>query len=297
MATMQEPPVVDDGHLAASAPVPRRPGQLELHLAASIATGRRRGDYAVVVTNTGAGAVEATLSAYAPGERLRASIFPPVVLLAPGERRMAEVVLRPRRPRLLRGELDHAASVQAAAPGVAAVTHRIVFVQERLVALWGWLLLLALVAAAAYGTTRMPAGTVTVPGVIGAPDTASAERALRVAGLRLDPALRSRTVADAAPGTILDQIPAAGTRARRGDRVSLLVVVAAQRAVTPVLDGQTAAHAAGVLRAAGLTAGPVLPDGAPATAVVASQLPAAGQRVPAGTAVTLFTRAPSRGAG
>jgi beta-lactam-binding protein with PASTA domain len=296
MATIQEPPVVDDGGFALPAAAPLRSGQLDLHLPASIATGRRRGDYRVVVTNTGTSAVEATLSAYAPGERLRAAVYPSALVLAPGEQRLAEIVLRPCRPRLLGGELDHTATIQAHAAAGGAVSRNVVFVQERLVPFGGWLLLIALVAAAAFGATRMPAGAVAVPNVTGATDTASAERALRDAGLRLDPALRSRTVARATPGTILDQMPASGTRVRRGDRVTLLVVVAAQRSVTPALDGMTAARAAGVLRAAGLSAGPLLPDGAGANAVVASQLPVAGQRVPAGTAVTVFTRAGAAGA-
>ncbi|HTN23466.1 MAG TPA: PASTA domain-containing protein [Solirubrobacteraceae bacterium] len=292
MATMQEPPVVDDGGLALPAPATLQAARLELHVASSIVTGRRRGTYAVAVTNAGTRAVEARLAVLPASARLRADLFPGAVRLAPGEQRLAEVVLRPRLPRLLGGERDHAATVEAqAAADAAAVTRRIVFVQERLVPLWGWLVLVALVAAAAFGATRMPARGVTVPNVVGASDTASAERALRDAGLQLDPALRSRTVPGGAPGTILDQIPAPGARAHRGDRVSLLVVVAAQRSVTPALDGLSAARAADTLRAAGLTAGPVLPDGAAATAVVASQLPVAGQRVPAGTAVTLFTRA------
>jgi beta-lactam-binding protein with PASTA domain len=290
MATIGEPPAAYDGRFVAPAPRPRPSPVLELQLATAIAGGRRRGRLDAVVTNAGTEPVEATLSVRSADGRVRGAVAPSVLALGPGEHRRAEIVLRARRPRLLRGETQHLATVTAReARSPVVVSRDVVFVQERLLALWAWALLVALVAAAAASATRMP-DRVRVPVVAGAPDASSAARALTAAGLRLDPRLRSRTVDGPAPGTILDQIPAGGARADRGERVSLLVAVAARRSVTPVLDGMTPDRAASVLRAAGLTAGPVLPEGAPPAGVVASQLPAAGQRVPAGTAVTVFVR-------
>jgi beta-lactam-binding protein with PASTA domain len=290
MAIIGVPPAARDGDVAASAPAAvRQTAQLELHVSMPVVAGRRRGVVAASLTNGGQAPVEARLSAHARDGRLRAEVLPSGVVLGPGEHCSVEVVLRPRRPRLLGGELEHPVTIEASC-AAGAVARGVVFVQERLVAPWGWLVLLALIAAVAFGATRLPEHSVAVPSLVGAPDVASAARTLRAAGLRLDPQLRSRTQADAAPGSILDQIPGPGTRLRRGESVSLLVVVATRRAVTPVLDGLTVQQAAGVLRASGLTPGPVLPDGAAANAVVASQLPIAGQRVPAGTAVTVFAR-------
>ena len=153
-----------------------------------------------------------------------------------------------------------------------------------------------LVVAAAAAVTLLP-DRVTVPTVQGAPDVATAERTLQAAGLQLDPRLRSRTSAGVAPGTIIDQIPGAGMRARAAIASRCSSRSARGAPVTPSLSGQTPARAAALLRAAGLTVGPLLPAGAPARAVVASQLPAAGTRVPAGTAVTLIVRAATRGRG
>ncbi len=291
MATIGEPPVVDDGAVVAPAPGPRATDGLVLHVAASITSGRRRGHYAAVVANAGTQDTEAALSVQSPEGGVRAHVDPPVVRLRPGEHRSVDVVLRPRRPRLAGDEIEHVATLRARGDGdERPATCTLVFVQERRVPLWGWALLLVAIAALAAGVTRLPE-RVSVPPVVGATDAAGAERALRDAGLRLDPRLRSRTATGVAPGTILDQIPAAGTRVRGGERVALLVAVAAERSVTPQLDGLTAARAAAVLRAAGLTAGPVLPERADPSAVIASQLPAAGRRVPAGTAVTIFVRA------
>lgn len=276
---------------ASGARLPLHAGMLDLQVQPSIAAGRRRVRFAAMVTNTGSSAVEATLSIGGGEGAIVARILPGRLELEPGQSRAVDVTLRPRRPRLVGAERAHTLTVRARGEHTAAPAVRdVVFVQQRLVPAWALALSVVLVAAAAAAITLLP-DRVTVPTVQGAPDVATAERTLQAAGLALDPRLRSRTSSDAAPGTILDQIPAAGTRAERGDRITLLVAVGARRAVTPVLSGQTPARAAALLQASGLTAGPLLPADAPARSVVASQLPAAGTRVAAGTAVTLIVRA------
>lgn len=263
---------------------------LDLQVQPPVAGGRLGARYRAIVTNCGAAPVQAQLSV-APGDgRLRAEVLAPVVELGPGERFTADVVLRPRRPQLLRGEIQHGAQLRARGQDARdAATRQVVFLQARVVPLWAVALVAVLLAGAAGALTLLP-DRVSVPAVTGAPDAATAERALRGAGLQLDPRLRSRTAPGVRAGTILDQIPDPGTRAERGDRVALLVAVGARRAVVPALAGRPATRAAAVLAAAGLSAGPVLPQGAAATAIVASQLPTAGTRVPAGTAVTLVVR-------
>jgi beta-lactam-binding protein with PASTA domain len=221
---------------------------------------------------------------------------PASLVLGPGQSGRAVVLLRPRRPQLWRRERQHEVRLRVHGPdGTEAAGRGLVFVQLRPRAL-RLVALLALMLAAAAVTAALLFDRVEVPPVEGASDVATAERALRAAGLRLDPRLRSRTTSAARPGTILDQIPAAGARVNEGERVSLLVAVGARRAVTPSAYGQTPARAATILRAAGLVAGPVLPDDASANSVVASQLPAAGARVPVGTAVTVFVRPARPGA-
>ena len=280
--------MVDD---AARVRMPVNAGMLDLQVQPSIAAGRRRVRFAAVVTNTGATPVEATLSVGGGEGEIVASIIPARLLLDPGQTRAVDITLRPRRPRLAGEELSRALCVRARGDNTAVPAVRdIVFLQQRILPVWALALGVALVAAAAAAVALLP-DRVTVPTVLGAPDVATAERTLKAAGLQLDPRLRSRTSAGVAPGTILDQIPDAGTRGERGDRVTLLVAIGSRRTVTPALSGQTPARATALLQAAGLTVGPLLPAGAPARAVVASQLPSAGTRVPAGTAVTLIVRA------
>ncbi len=270
---------------------PGSAGMLDLQVQPSIAAGRRRVRFAAMVTNTGSSPVEATLSVGGGEGAVVARIVPAQLVLDPGQSRAVDVVLRPRRPRLAGEELSRTMTIRVRGESTAPPALRdVVFVQQRLLPAWALALGVVLAVAAAAASTLLPDG-VTVPTVQGAPDVATAERTLQAAGLQLDPRLRSRTSQGVAPGTIIDQIPGAGIRAPRGDRVTLLVAIGAGRPVTPSVTGQTAARAAALLRAAGLTVGPQLPAGAPARAVVASQLPAAGTRVPAGTAVTLIVRA------
>jgi beta-lactam-binding protein with PASTA domain len=289
MTQIGEPPNAVVAGPPTPAPVSAAAQLLDLEVRPALAEGRRA-RYSATVTNRSGHEIEVGLSVSTTGDRLRPMIVPAGMVLEPGQTRAAEVLLRPRRPRLLGAEIQHEAQLRArSTDGVASVSRRVLFVQHRALPLWALIVALPLAAAAAFAITQLP-DRVTVPTVEGAADVATAEHALRDAGLRLDPRLRSRTTSGVTPGTILDQIPDPGVRLDRGDRVTLLLAVSARRAVTPSLDGQPPARAREILRAAGLVAGPVLPDDAPASSVVASQLPAAGTRVPRGTAVTIFVR-------
>ncbi len=263
---------------------------LDLQVEPWTASGRRRARYVAVVANDGNRTVEVCLSAGDDAGRLRARVLPDRLELAAGERRRAEVVLRPRRPRLIGRAVQRRATVRARpdAGGAAPASREIAFLQKRAVPLWALALCAVAAAAAIAGLSRLPE-RVAVPAVQGARDAADAESALRTAGLTLDPHLRARPTAAARPGTILAQIPDPGTRVERGSRVAVLVAVGERRAVAPRLDGLTRARAVALVRGAGLSPGPALGAGGP-DGVVAVQLPRAGQRVPRGTAVTVFLR-------
>jgi beta-lactam-binding protein with PASTA domain len=288
MTRIGEPPAVVERGEDVPALVIARFTSLDLQVRPSIDAGRRRGHYVVLVTNPSSATVQARLSVVSPDGALRGLIAPAVMELAPGAQRGAGVELRARRPRLLGREREHMATVQARGHASAQVVRReIVFVQRRAVPFLALSLALAAVAAAIFGLTLLP-DRVAVPRVEGAADIAAAQDALARAGLTVDPHVRSRAVTAVRPGTILDQIPAAGERASRGDRVTLLVAVGAGRVVMPSVEGMAVDRAVALVRAAGLSAGAVLPAGSPGNAVVASQLPVAGRRVAGGTVATLF---------
>ena len=295
MTTTRESPAQVEG--ATRAQMPALAAVLQLNVQPSIAVGRRGASYDALVTNRGPRAIEVWPVVGDAGGALVPRVVPSRVLLEPGRSITFDVALRARRPRLARGELERTVALELRdADGATLATSGLVFVQQRTPVLWALALLVVLVAVTVALLGRV-SDRVTVPAVEGAPDVATAEGTLNAAGLQLDPRLRSRTSSEVAPGTIIGQIPDAGTRAQSGDRVTLLVAISAKRSVTPALGGQTPPRAAAVLRAAGLTLGPVLPAGSPPGAVIDSQLPAPGSRVPAGTAVTLFVRRGSGAAG
>ena len=107
--------------------------------------------------------------------------------IAAGATRAADVLLRPRRPQLLRREQQHDAHVRVrSSDGAEAISRRVIFVQQRALPAWLLALLVPLAAGIVFGLGQLP-DDATVPPVEGAPDVATAERALRSAGLRLDP--------------------------------------------------------------------------------------------------------------
>jgi beta-lactam-binding protein with PASTA domain len=145
---------------------------------------------------------------------------------------------------------------------------------------------------------------VTVPRVVGRTPEAAAQ-ALRAAGLRAG-AVDTAAAAGGGPLTVLRQRPAAGARVASGTSVVLVLAPGPLAGptrpdtaprdsgrVVPNVVGLTLARAREALRAPGLAAQvePGLGDSVGWT--VESQLPAAGARAAAGSAVRLTMRAPA----
>ena len=128
--------------------------------------------------------------------------------------------------------------------------------------------------------------SVEVPDVVGL-DQASAEKALKTAGLVVGKVTQKQT-ADAKPGVVLEQDPAAAKQANQGSAVDLVVAAAALVKV-PNVVGQTQADAKTTLEAAGLKVGEVTSKESTSVApgVVSKQSPDAGSQVEGGSAVTL----------
>jgi dipeptidyl aminopeptidase/acylaminoacyl peptidase len=90
------------------------------------------------------------------------------------------------------------------------------------------------------------------------------------------------------PGTILKQTPAAGTKAGKGQVVSVLVAVRADTVSVPDIVGLTAIEADRALRAKQLTLGQASPGPLEPARKIASQIPAAREVVKIGTPVRIF---------
>ncbi len=127
---------------------------------------------------------------------------------------------------------------------------------------------------------------VPVPDVT-AMDRDSAVRALENAGLSAE--VSERETEEEAAGQVLEQSPGAGSEAKQGDTVQVVVATAPPRVPVPALEGLREDDAMSQLRQAGLAVSPQeeaveTPD---EDGVVLQQSPQAGQEVRRGSEVTL----------
>ncbi len=143
------------------------------------------------------------------------------------------------------------------------------------------------------------AGTPVAPGTVGTLAVAvPLPRVPAVVGMAVDPAARRLADAgiavrvepresDRPPGTVVEQLPAAGTVVEQGAR-GVLWVATAPTVTVPPLRGRDLADAAAILGGARLLSGAVarVPSDEDAGTVL-GQRPPAGERVPLGTAVAL----------
>jgi hypothetical protein len=128
----------------------------------------------------------------------------------------------------------------------------------------------------------------TVPNLVGKRSAFEAEQELQQVGLKLSPLVREQVTDGVPPGIVVAQAPAAGTSVEQDSEVALSVGVSRRTVSVPRATGGTVAAAGKTLRAAGLTLGSVTPKGLGDRARVESQIPAAGERVRAGSSVDVF---------
>lgn len=135
-----------------------------------------------------------------------------------------------------------------------------------------------------------------VPALKGAANVFAAQKLLNAAGFQLAP--RTNTVVDPSkkPGTIADQSPRAGTKAKRGSAVAVAVYTGTGRVAVPSVLGATPGLADQALRASQLTLGAVSPQPLDPGGRIRSQIPLPGTKVASGTAVAVFMAPPAAAA-
>ena len=124
---------------------------------------------------------------------------------------------------------------------------------------WLALVVPVAVALAAVLVSLLPKQA-TVPNLKGAASVFAAQKLLNNAGFQLAP--RTSTVVDATkqPGTIADQSPRAGAKAKRGSLVTVAIYTGTGKVVVPSVLGTTPGSADQALRASQLTLGAVSPQ-------------------------------------
>lgn len=179
----------------------------------------------------------------------------------------------------------------AAAPQVPLMPDQVVFRHKAWLPWWVALLVPLLILLAILLFLFLPR-TVPVPDVTGAKSAFEAERKLTEAGLRLAPAPKQTVSAAAAPGTVIEQTPAAGEKAERGSDVEILIAVGNGRVQVPKITGLTLAAADKALRAEHLTIGQISPQPPDPAGRIASQIPAETEVVKSGTPINVFFAGP-----
>jgi len=154
--------------------------------------------------------------------------------------------------------------------------------------LWLWSAVLALLVAGAILAVVLSSGSgrVAVPDVVGLSEAAAVGR-LKSAGLT--PVAASRASTTVANGVVLAQTPVYGHVVKDGARVSLLVSSGPPTTPLENVEGLTAARAVSMLRAAGFK--PTTKARASTSVgegLVIATAPAAGVRLPVGSAVTVL---------
>lgn len=183
----------------------------------------------------------------------------------------------------LRGPDAGAAAAAQAAP---LIPTQAVFHQKPWLPWWLSVVVPLLVLIGAMLFLLLPR-SVEVPDVVKSADVAAAEAKLIEAELVLG-RKEPRVSAKDKPGVIIAQAPAAGESAKKGSAVSVVYAVGTDEAVVPRLAGLTLKEADAALRKASLVKGALSVQPPDLKAEIASSLPAAGERVKAGTAVDLF---------
>jgi len=127
---------------------------------------------------------------------------------------------------------------------------------------------------------------VSVPNVTGE-SQANATAALTAAGLKVS--VQKREVSEPQPGTVISQSPSAGSQAKIGSSVTIVVAQAPQRVPVPNVVGQSEEQATATLTGQGFTSTIVTRTVTDPTknGIVVQQSPAAGAKAAKGASVTL----------
>jgi beta-lactam-binding protein with PASTA domain len=174
-----------------------------------------------------------------------------------------------------------------AMPSMPLMPNQVVFRHKAWLPWWVAMLIPLLLLLALLLFLFLPRNVV-VPDVTGAKSAFEAEQKLTKAQLKLSPAPKQKVSTSAAPGTVIEQTPAAGKKAKKDSEVEILIAVGSGKVEVPNVVGQDQAGAEKTLREAGLTVGQIQPQPPDPKAKIASQIPAEKEVVAEGKPIDVF---------
>jgi len=270
--------------------------EIESELRPERAGGRRYAGFALAVRNKGNTPADVAVVATDPDNAIRFDWDQQELKVGPGKREPTTFKARPPKQIIFGRPLDRRFQVDARVPGtdVAAFPRQGIMRQKPWFPWWLLPAILMIGAALAAILLLLPKSTpkTIVPDLKQATSTFEVQKMLKEAGLEVGNVAEEKT-ADAKPGTVLDQTPAAGEKVDKGTKVDLKVAVGTGTVKVPDLAGLTVTAADKKLRKKKLTLGQVTPTPTdPDTQIVKTQVPEAGIKAQEGSAVNVFLEVP-----
>jgi beta-lactam-binding protein with PASTA domain len=253
--------------------------------------GRLKARYVLTVRNRANARAEVAVGAEDADGECEFRFAQPSVAIEPGNAIECPFTCLPPRQIWLGRTLERRFQVVATPVGVvqpAPLPPRPATFRQRPWLPW-WLAIVAPIAVAlVVAFLSLLPKQATVPNLKGAANVFAAQKLLNNAGFQL--AARTTAIVDPAkqPGTIADQAPRAGAKAKRGSIVTVAVYTGSGRVAVPSVLGATPGLADQALRASRLSLGAVSPQPLNPAGRIRSQIPLPGTSVAAGTAVAVF---------
>ena len=254
-------------------------------------SGRLKARYTLTIRNRANARTEVGVGAEDADGECEFRFAQPSIAIEPGNAIECPFTCLPPRQIWLGRTLERRFQVLATPTGVAEpapLPPRTATFRQRAWLPW-WLAIVAPIAVAlVVAIVSLLPKQATVPNVKGAANVFAAQKLLNNLGFQLGP--RTSAIVDPTkqPGTIADQSPRAGAKAKRGSVVTVAVYTGSGLVAVPSVLGATAGLADQALRASRLSLGAVNPQPVNPTGRIRSQIPLPGTKVAAGTAVAVF---------
>ncbi len=261
------------------------------------ASGRLKARYRLVVRNRANARTEVMLSAEDTDAECRFRFAEPKIALEPGNAMECTFSVFPPKQIWFGKPLDRHFSVKAAPLGVELEQPPRAAVFRQRAWLPRWVpVAVALVAGLVILALKLMPKQEVVPNVVGQPSVFAAQKLLNKVGLVLAPKAASKPDASKPAGSIADQSPPAGTKAKKGAVVNVEVYTGTGKVVIPSVVDLTPGQADQALIASSLALGTVSPQPLNPAGKIYAQLPPAGTPVADGTAVAVFLALPKSAA-
>jgi beta-lactam-binding protein with PASTA domain len=254
------------------------------------ASGRLKARYRLVVRNRANARTEVALAAEDTDAECRFRFADTKIVLEAGNAMECPFTVLPPSQIWLGRASERRFQVTATPLGTdAPVPPRMGVYRQRAWLPW-WLSILAAVAVAlAVVVIKLLPQQTVIPKVTGLPSMFAAQKLLNQDGFSIAPKAAARAAGPGRPaGSIADQSPAAGVKAKKGALVTLVVYTGSGKVTVPSVTGDTPGLADQALRAISLALGAVSPQPLNPNGTIASQIPLAGTKVTKGATVAVF---------